>query len=320
LTIVRWAPIVNAHIFPGPAIIDALEQAANQAIVAFNSSVHTDISASPAPSATDSLDEPIDLEALDRDDPGEKSEEDIYGDEYQNTYDARYARKQSVVSVSTTISMKSEVLSPPAAHHRPSVSHDLAKYHDNGNLSPYGNNEHSADSFYQNATINNNNNAPLDDHTSDPADRQAMLDHLGPPPYLRSLLLLAQMSSANNFFTAPYTKACLEQARLHRGFVMGFIAQQCLNEQPDDIFITMTPGVQLSAGGDGMGQQYNTPSVVVGEKGTDVIIVGRGILAAPDRTKAAREYQKQGWEAYLARVRGQRAAASGQTGTNGVQK
>ncbi|KAF1819963.1 Orotidine 5'-phosphate decarboxylase [Dissoconium aciculare CBS 342.82] len=279
LTIVRWAPIVNAHIFPGPAIIDALEQAANQAIVAFNSSVHTDISASPAPSVTDSLDEPIDLEALDRDDPGEKSEEDIYGDEYQNTYDARYARKQSVVSVSTTISMKSE-----------------------------------------NATVNNNTNAPLDDHTSDPADRQAMLDHLGPPPYLRSLLLLAQMSSANNFFTAPYTKACLEQARLHRGFVMGFIAQQCLNEQPDDIFITMTPGVQLSAGGDGMGQQYNTPSVVVGEKGTDVIIVGRGILAAPDRTKAAREYQKQGWEAYLARVRGRRAEASGQAGPNGVQK
>jgi uridine monophosphate synthetase len=128
------------------------------------------------------------------------------------------------------------------------------------------------------------------------------------------------MSSANNFFTAPYTKACLEQARLHRGFVMGFIAQQCLNEQPDDIFITMTPGVQLSAGGDGMGQQYNTPSLVVGEKGTDVIIVGRGILAAPDRTKAAREYQKQGWEAYLARVRGRRAEASGQAGPNGVQK
>jgi uridine monophosphate synthetase len=294
-----------------------LEQAANQAIVAYNSSVQTDISASPAPSAVDSLDEPVDLEALDRDDPGERSEEDIYGDEYQNTYDARYARKQSVVSVSTTISMKSEVLSPPAAHHRPSVSHDhSSNYNDNnGSFSPFGNNGHNDGSFFQNTTTTaNSSNIPSDDHNSSAADRQAMLDHLGPPPYLRALLLLAQMSSANNFFTAPYTQACLEQARLHRKFVMGFIAQQCLNEQPDDIFITMTPGVQLSAGGDGMGQQYNTPSVVVGDKGTDVIIVGRGILAAPDRTMAAREYQRQGWEAYLARVRSARAAAAGQAG------
>jgi uridine monophosphate synthetase len=317
LTIVRWAPIVNAHIFPGPAIISALEQAANQAIVAFNSSVQTDISASPAPSATDSLDEPVDLEALDRDDPGERSEEDIYGDEYQNTYDARYARKQSVVSVSTTISMKSEVLSPPSAHHRPSVSHDLSTgYNDNnnGSFSPLGNHGNNDGSFFQNAAVNNNSNIPIDDHNSSPADRQAMLDHLGPPPYLRALLLLAQMSSAENFFTAPYTQACVEQARLHRKFVMGFIAQQCLNEQPDDIFITMTPGVQLSAGGDGMGQQYNTPSSVIGDKGTDVIIVGRGILAAPDRTKAAREYQRQGWEAYLNRVRSLRAAGAGYVG------
>jgi uridine monophosphate synthetase len=253
----------------------------------------------------------VDLEALDQDDPGERSEEDIYGDEYQNTYNARYARKQSVVSVSTTISMKSEVLSPPAAHHRPSVSHDLStNYNDtnSGNFSPSFSNNGS---FFQTTTTNPTSTTPIDDHISSPADRQAMLDHLGPPPYLRALLLLAQMSSADNFFTTPYTQACLAQARLHRNFVMGFIAQQCLNEQPDDIFITMTPGVQLSAGGDGMGQQYNTPSVVVGEKGTDVIIVGRGILAAPDRTSAAREYQRQGWEAYLARVRGARAAAAG---------
>jgi uridine monophosphate synthetase len=266
LTIVRWAPIVNCHIFPGPAIITALSQAAQTAIRAHNTSVQTDIRASPAASIADNWEE---------DQEEEEDEQEAYSSgpdsDPEITFD-RNARKPSVVSVSTTISMKSEAISPQP-NHRPSISR-----------------------------VSSGN--PEDD---DEGDHPEALDHLGSPPYFRSLLLLAQMSSANNFFSAEYTAACLHHARENKDFVMGFIAQQALNQAPEDNFITMTPGVQLQAGGDGMGQQYNTPSKVIGEGGTDIIIVGRGIYGVKDRKAAALEYRKQGWQAYRERVKAARS-------------
>jgi len=118
------------------------------------------------------------------------------------------------------------------------------------------------------------------------------------------LLLLAEMSSAGNLIDDGYTAKTLQMAVDHPDLVFGFIAQHKLRDvagAPDPL-VYMTPGVKLQQGGDALGQQYNTPSLVVGTKGTDVIIVGRGIYGADDKVAAAKAYQKAGWDAYLTRV------------------
>ena len=111
------------------------------------------------------------------------------------------------------------------------------------------------------------------------------------------LLMLAQMSSKGNLFSEQYTKQTVEMAEANRNFVMGFIAQEKLI---DDVnLVTMTPGVQMQASGDNLGQNYNAPDDVIGKKGSDIIIVGRGIYQASNPQQAAKSYQKSGWNAYL---------------------
>ncbi|XP_072253441.1 uridine 5'-monophosphate synthase [Leuresthes tenuis] len=119
-------------------------------------------------------------------------------------------------------------------------------------------------------------------------------------PMGRGCLLIAQMSSQGSLATGEYTKAVLKMAEEHSDFVIGFICNSKIAERPE--FIHMTPGVQLQAGGDSLGQQYTTPEEVIYSKGSDVIIVGRGVLEASDRLEAAESYRKSGWEAYTKRV------------------
>lgn len=66
--------------------------------------------------------------------------------------------------------------------------------------------------------------------------------------------------------------------------------------------LQLTPGVNLETKGDSLGQQYNTPEVVVGEKGADIAVVGRGIVSVSDPAAAAQKYQTLLWQAYLNRL------------------
>ncbi|RDI41311.1 orotidine-5'-phosphate decarboxylase [Aquicella lusitana] len=115
----------------------------------------------------------------------------------------------------------------------------------------------------------------------------------------RGLVLIAEMSSAGHFMNVDYIRSTLKMAEHTSDFVIGFITQHALSADPH--WIHMTPGIKLETGKDALGQQYITPKKAILEHGTDIIIVGRGIIAATDPVAEARKYRESGWNAYLKR-------------------
>ena len=115
----------------------------------------------------------------------------------------------------------------------------------------------------------------------------------------RGLLLIAEMSSQNHLLDENYQNKTLTLAQMYQDFVLGFITQHSLSNDPHWIYFA--PGIQLETGSDDLGQRYVTPEMAILEYGIDIIIAGRGILKASDPYKAAQEYLKRSWAAYLNR-------------------
>ena len=124
----------------------------------------------------------------------------------------------------------------------------------------------------------------------------------------RGLLMLAEMTTKGSLATGAYTEACIDSARKHREFVVGFVANQALTKvakptasTQDEDFAVFTTGVNRATKGDALGQQYQTPKTAIAG-GSDFIISGRGIYATKDPIETVKLYQKEGWDAYLARI------------------
>ncbi|XP_061465032.1 uridine 5'-monophosphate synthase isoform X2 [Rhineura floridana] len=118
-------------------------------------------------------------------------------------------------------------------------------------------------------------------------------------PLQRGCLLIGEMSSEGSLATGDYTKT-VKMAEEHSDFVLGFISGSRIVEKPE--FLHLTPGVQMQAGGDSLGQKYLSPQEVIANRGSDIIIVGRGILSASSRPAEAEAYRKVAWESYLQRI------------------
>lgn len=106
-------------------------------------------------------------------------------------------------------------------------------------------------------------------------------------PQTLGCLLLAEMSSKDNWLTPDYTERCVKLAEAYPDYVLGFICQKRLHPN----FLHFTPGVNLSQKGDKLGQQYRTPQQAIEEDGCDFIIVGRGIIGHPNPLEAAEAYR-----------------------------
>lgn len=120
----------------------------------------------------------------------------------------------------------------------------------------------------------------------------------------RGAFVLAQLSSAGALTTAAFTTdtMALISNSSDSDFIAGVVCQDKTVIR-DPGLLQLTPGCKIDTTSDGLGQQYSTPAYVVGEKGADIVVVGRGIFNAKDIGSAAKLYRDQLWSAYNDRIK-----------------
>lgn len=117
----------------------------------------------------------------------------------------------------------------------------------------------------------------------------------------KGVFVLAETSAAGSLIDDNYTKTTVRMAVQYADLIAGIVCQKPLFVDTAG-FIQLTPGVQLDAAKDNLGQQYNSPEYVVKEKGADIAVVGRGITKAANVAAAAEKYKQLLWDAYLKRI------------------
>lgn len=301
--IIDWAHIVNAHLLPGPTIVDALAEAAAKWRKRINYEVRTSVTVG-TPTA-DSFADPHTHHA------GSSSVSSI-----QNGVIGAGVTAGGDENVRDGSRGFSARLEPPASSH-----HFFGGSGGVGGADPAA---AAAAAGRKGSIVSVTTVTQSFEPVDSPRASKSMAEGdevLFPgieevPAGERGLLLLAQMSTKGNLATPEYTAACVDAARRHKNFVMGFVSQESLNSEPDDAFIHMTPGCQLppddgnqdenggdeEVNGDGKGQQYQTPRKLITLCGTDIVIVGRGILNAGDWESEADRYRRKAWKAYLERL------------------
>lgn len=104
----------------------------------------------------------------------------------------------------------------------------------------------------------------------------------------------------SNLITPSYKEAAVSLASIYPDLITGFVCQN-KDTFKDSGLIQLTPGVQLETSKDNLGQ-VNTPEKVILENGGDVIVVGRGIVAAKNPDKQAVLYKNTLWDCYMRRI------------------